>query len=140
MPKAHRQIQPPYTLDRAVSDEVEFWRHIGELIDSAVGQALDRALEKHGFKNAVDSMKIVANSQKVVIQRLNKLDERHGQVAVDVSRLAGWATEKGLQDEVLERKITRLLEILTPPMPESPAPPPPTPPNEPPPARPPEED
>jgi len=121
VPSTRRPVHAPYTLDRAVSDEEEFWRHIGDLIDKAV----EKALEKHHLAETLVAMQIVSNSQKVVIQRLNKLDQKIGLASVDVSRLAGWATEKSLRDDHLEAKISRLLEILTPPMP------PPTPPEKP---------
>lgn len=121
-PSTKKRGAIPYSLDAAVEDELRFWRDVRKLIHEEIQAAT---------KDAVQSMQIVANSQKVVVQRLNRLDESFGRVSVDVSRLAGWTTRKELQDALLNQRLERLLEVLTPPMPESeppPAAPDPTPP------------
>ena len=111
-----KAIGPPYSLEQAVTDEQDFWRHIRAIIGEEVHAATT---------DAVLAMKTVAANQVAVVDRVNGIATQMTAMAVAVTRLENLTTMKSLVDDHLREKLERLLQTLTP---ESARPTPPGPP------------
>lgn len=123
MPRtAGRPVPPPYNLDRAVTDEKEFYRHIGDIIEERVENAIERALVRHGLKEAVDAMKLVAKTNERVVQRIDTLGKHVVGLVGNYDQLVGWCTTRAVEDDTLRRRIDKFFETVTPKMP-APTPP-----------------
>lgn len=112
----------PYTIDRAVTDEAEFWRHIGALIDEAV----EKAIVKHGLPDATKAMQAVLRTQATLIGRVNEVASAQHLLAAAYDRLNGWCTVKGADDDLLRMRLDKFFELVTPKQapPTPPEPPP----------------
>ena len=117
----------PYTIDRAVTDEKEFWRHIGSLVDEAV----EKALVRHGLPDATRAMQAVLKTQQTLISRVN--DVAAAQVALDgkIDRLVSWCTVRGAEADMLNLRLEKFFDLVdsivtpksptpTPPVPDAP--------------------
>lgn len=124
MPRsAGRPVPPPYTLDRAISDEEEFWKHIGDLIDEKVSKNIEAALVRHGLREAVDAMKLVAKTNVSLVQRVDTLGKHVVGLVANYDQLVGWCTTRQIDEDLLRRRLDKFFEIVTPTHP------PPTPPD-----------
>ncbi len=100
--------QTPYKLDDAVEDEKAFWRQVRSIIREEVELAVGPT---------VDKVDLVYKSQQGLMRSFSSLDARVRQTSDQIDRLSSWATQRGLFEEGLAKKLERFFEII-PPLPD----------------------
>lgn len=103
-----RSVSPPYSLSDAVDDEKEFWEHIGSLID----QAIDTALTRRGFDEAVDTMKSTARTQRLIAEQLKELAAKQISFTASVDHLTSNVTVRSADDDLLRIEVRKLIELI----------------------------
>ncbi len=93
------------TLDRAVDETKQFNAQVREWLRHEVEAAVNPLIEKvRTLTRVIDTMS----------KREDKTATAVANMAADFSRFAGWATNRGLREDMIERKLDALLAIVSP--------------------------
>lgn len=95
----------PYSLDRAVDDEQEFWRHIRSIIREEVELAT---------RDMVKAVKSLEKTHKLLIERMAEVGAQQAGLVASYDRLASWCTVKGADDDALRLRLDKFFELITP--------------------------
>lgn len=108
VPPARRSNAAPYTIEQAVDDEKEFWRHIGVLLD----QGIEKALAKRGFDEVLSGLKTTARTQKLIADQVGQMSAKQAALTGAVDHLTSTITVRSADTDLLAIEVGKLVKLL----------------------------
>jgi ABC-type transporter Mla subunit MlaD len=104
------------TIDEALTGENKFLAQVAEMIEDSVARNVAKTLAPTIKKldDAASKMSAVVRTVETLTQAEARTSKRVSNMAVDFNRFANWATNRGLREDLLERKLDRIVEVISP--------------------------